>query len=74
MSGFRELTSEEVGLVAGGVSLTLGTTSAFSGGIGTASNSSATFTSSAAAATNGGVVSGGLVAGPITLQASPPGS
>ena len=74
MSGFRELTSEEVGAVAGGVSLTLGNTNAFSGGIGTASNSSATFTTSAAAATNGGVASGAFVAGPITLQAAPPGS
>jgi hypothetical protein len=42
MPEFIELTDEELAIVAGGVSLTGGNSTAFTGGIGTSTSSSAT--------------------------------
>jgi hypothetical protein len=68
-----ELTDEELAIVTGGVSLGVGSASAFSGGIGTSTTSSATTTTSTTSATNGGTVAGAFASN-ILLQASPPGS
>jgi len=73
MREFIELTDEELALVAGGVSLTGGASTAFTGGIGTLSTSSATTTTSTTAAVNGGTVGAATLAS-FTLAAAPPGS
>ena len=68
-----ELTGEELDAVAGGVSLAGTNAAAFTGGIGTSTKSSATFTTSTTDAVNGGTVGAAFVAS-FTLAASPPGS
>jgi lactobin A/cerein 7B family class IIb bacteriocin len=73
MPEFIELTDEELAIVAGGVSLTGGASTAFTGGIGTGTFSSANSTASSTSATNGGSVGAATLAS-FTLAASPPGS
>jgi len=73
MSELILLSEAEIEAVAGGVSLTGGASTGFTGGIGTSTNSAANGTSSASAATNGGTVGAATLAS-FTLAASPPGS
>jgi bacteriocin-like protein len=73
MLALIELTDEELATIAGGVSLTGGASTAFTGGIGTLTVSAATTTTSTSAATNGGTVGAATLAS-FVLAASPPGS
>ena len=66
-----ELTDEEMATIAGGVSLTGGASTAFTGGIGTMTTSAATTTTSTSAAANGGTVGAATLAS-FVLAASPP--
>jgi hypothetical protein len=68
-----KLTNAQMDIVTAGVSLTGTNATAFTGGIGTSTNSAANGTESATAATNGGTVGAAFLES-FTLEASPPGS
>ena len=68
-----ELTDEELAIVAGGVSLSGSSLTAFTGGIGTLTTSIADATTSTTSAVNGGTIGAATLAN-FTLTASPPGS
>jgi hypothetical protein len=73
MPEFIELTDEELAIVAGGVSLTGGASTGFTGGIGTSVMSVADTKASQTTAINGGSV-GAATLDSFILQAAPPGS
>ena len=73
MPEIRELTDEEFSIVAGGVSLTGGASTGFTGAIGTLTASSANKDTSTSGAVNGGTVGAATLAS-FVLAASPPGS